>query len=197
MLLSCAAVLFDCDGVLVDSEVAVDTAWRRWAGDLGIDPDDLLATVHGRRSGDTVRAWLPADRVTAELARINRYEVEDVASITPIPGAADLLAAMPAGTWAVVTSGNRALATARLQAAGLPAPLGVGINILPHAARELGVAAARTVVGEDTAAGMRAGRAAGVGHVLGVGRRDDDGDPDVRVADLRAVHWTGAGLDVG
>ena len=206
--LACAAVLFDCDGVLVDSDATVVSAWTRWAGDVGLDPAAVLSMIHGRRSADTVTALLPAADVPDALARIDRYEIEDAAAVVAIPGAVDLVRSMPAGTWAVVTSGTRALATARLRAAGLPVPdvLVTADDVehgKPHpegyarAARDLGVPAERTVVLEDVAAGMRAGRAAGARYVVGVGERDDEGEADVRVRDLRALRWTGDGLAVG
>ncbi len=207
MHLACVGVLFDCDGVLVDSDATVDATWRRWARDYGVDPEQLLATVHGRRSEDTVGAWVPAEQAAAALERIDRYEVEDAATVRALPGAQALLAAMPAGSWAIVTSGKRELAVARLRASGLPVPevlvsAGDVTQGKPdpegyaRAARDLGVPAARTVVVEDAAAGMQAGRAAGVGHVLGVGGRAPEGEPDACVPDLRSVRWSGTGLAV-
>src|SRR4051794_22132184 len=109
----CAAVLFDCDGVLVDSDVAVADAWRRWARDLGLDPDAVLADVHGQRSADTVRQLVAAERRPAALDRIDRYEVESAADVQAIAGAVALARSVPPERWAVVTSGRTDLATAR------------------------------------------------------------------------------------
>ncbi|MGH8860673.1 MAG: HAD family hydrolase, partial [Jatrophihabitantaceae bacterium] len=117
-LLRCAAVLFDCDGVLVDSDDSVRAAWTRWARDLSLDPDVVTNLVHGRRSADTVAQLVPAGARDAAAALIDRYELEDAAAVTAIPGAADLARSVP--RWAVVTSGRRELALARLAAAGLP-----------------------------------------------------------------------------
>ncbi len=47
---SCAAILFDLDGVLVDSTRAVDREWREWALRKGIDGDAVMAIAHGVRT---------------------------------------------------------------------------------------------------------------------------------------------------
>jgi sugar-phosphatase len=52
------------------------------------------------------------------------------------------------------------------------------------------------VVLEDAPAGIKAGRAAGVKTVLGVGERAAQGGPDLLVADLSCVRWVGSGLEV-
>jgi sugar-phosphatase len=200
-------VLFDCDGVLVDSDAAVVTAWSRWAGEHALPVADVLAVVHGRRSTDTVAAFLPEPDRAAALARIDRYELEAAQDVVALPGAADLLRSLPAGAWAVVTSGTRDLARARLAATGLPLPavLVTADDVRrgkpdPEgylaAAASLGAAPGEAIVVEDTAEGMRAGRAAGVAAVLGVGTRPMDVTPDAHVPDLTCVVWDGRGLAV-
>jgi sugar-phosphatase len=206
-VLACDAVLFDCDGVLVDSDASVLAAWNRWAADGRLDPQAVISSAHGRRAADTVAAFLPPEQVSEGIARINRYELEDAVRVRAMPGARDLLRSMPERTWAVVTSGTRALAEARLRAAGLPPPeiLVTADDVergkpdpegYATAAQRLDVDPARTAVVEDAATGMVAARAAGVRHVIGVGERGADGDPDVHVADLTALAWTSAGLRV-
>jgi sugar-phosphatase len=203
--LRCDGVLFDCDGVLVDSDASVDLSWRRWAEALGIDPAALDGMVHGRRSEDTIAELLPAERQAEATALIERMEVEDAARVTAIAGAADLIGALPAGRWAVVTSGTLALATARLSAAGLPVPdvLVTAEDVsngkpdpegYRTAACRLGYDPARTVVLEDAPSGVLAARAAGAGGVIGVGSRDGLPEVDLRVHDLTALRWTGRGL---
>ncbi len=207
MTLACHAVLFDCDGVLVDSDASVVAAWSRWAVDLGLEPGHVTGMVHGRRSVDTVTLLVPGDGRDDALARIDRYEVEYARAVTPIAGARDLLAMMPVGSWAAVTSGTRALAGARLAAAGLPAPdvLVTADDVArgkpdPEgylaAAARLGVAPHDAIVLEDAPAGIAAARAAGVAAVVGVGGRGLDQEADVVVADLRSLRWTGSGLVV-
>ena len=115
------------------------------------------------------------------LAMIDRFEVEDAATVTACPGAAALLAHLPGTAWAVVTSGVRALAEARLAAAGLlrPAVLVTADDVAEgkpapegyrNAAALLGVPVADCVVLEDSTAGVAAGRAAGA-RVVGVSSR--------------------------
>ena len=207
-VLHCAAVLFDCDGVLVDSDTAVVRSWTRWAHEMDLDPEEVLPTVYGRRSVDTVAQFISPSKRPAAVELIDALEIEDAATATEIPGAAALLAAIPSGRWATVTSASRDLAHARLSAAGLTASevlvtAGDVSHGKPHpegylaAAQRLGVSADQCVVVEDAPAGIRAARAARVGHVLGVGGRGfGEHQPDAVVPDLRPVHWTSAGLEI-
>jgi sugar-phosphatase len=200
------AVLFDCDGVLVDSDASVVLSWSRWARRHGLDPGEVTGLVHGRRSADTV-ALLVAEVGRADaLAMIDRFEVEDAATVTACPGAAALLAHLPATAWAVVTSGVRALAEARLAAAGLPRPavLVTADDVAEgkpapegyrNAAALLGVPVADCVVLEDSTAGVAAGRAAGA-RVVGVSSRALGADADLVIRDLREVRFDGTALHV-
>ena len=118
----CRAILFDLDGVLVDSTANVERHWTEWGRRHRIAPEDLLPIVHGRRAIDTIRVvtpWLDAEREFAELVRL---ESEDTDGVTAIPGASALLAQLDGARWAVVTSGARPVAVARLRTAGLPIP---------------------------------------------------------------------------
>jgi mannitol-1-/sugar-/sorbitol-6-phosphatase len=197
-------LLFDCDGVLVDSDAAVLRSWSRWAHRWDLDPDAVTALVHGRRSADTVALLIDhADRARA-LADIDRYEVEDAVAVAAVPGAAQLLGSLPEGSWAVVTSGRRPLATARLAAAGLPVPaVLVCAEDVPRgkpdpagyllAAGRLGCPPAECAVLEDSPAGIGAGDAAGA-RVVGVGERALDTGVPLVVRDLRGLAWDGAAL---
>jgi sugar-phosphatase len=192
-------LLFDADGVLVDSDASVVTAWTRWAGRWELDPAVVLPMVHGRRSADTVALLIgDADRARA-LAEIDRFEVEDAAAVTTCPGAAALLGSLPAGSWAVVTSGTRPLATARLLATGLltPAVL-VTADDVPRgkpdpagyllAAKWLGLPASDCVAFEDSPAGIAAALAAGAA-VVGVSERALDSEATLVVHDVTDVRW--------
>jgi mannitol-1-/sugar-/sorbitol-6-phosphatase len=200
LFLPCRAVLFDCDGVLVDSEVSVVRAWSRWAYDHALPPEVVVPLIHGRRAEETVRELMaPADRPPA-LEHINRLELEDAAAVAPLAGAAALLRAIPRDRWAVVTSGASVLTRARLAAAGLPQPdvLVTGDHVQrgkpdPQgyllAAARLGVPPSGAVVVEDTERGVAAGRRSGVSAVIGVGERALSSDADVVVRDLTHVTW--------
>ncbi|HMK97681.1 MAG TPA: HAD-IA family hydrolase [Acidimicrobiales bacterium] len=206
-VLPCTGVLFDCDGVLVDSHASVASAWQRWALDLGLDPEEVRHLAHGRRSEDTVALFVPEDHRGEQLDRINRYELEDVTSVQAVNGTVPLLQGMPPEKWAVVTSGRAELAHARLRAAGLPVPrvLVSAEDVVfgkpdPEgylsAAHRLGIAAAEAVVLEDAAPGIEAAKAAGVASVIGVGERVAGEGADIVVADLSCIRWTGEGLKV-
>ncbi|SFL15343.1 HAD-IA family hydrolase [Geodermatophilus ruber] len=202
----CRGLLFDSDGVLVDSDAVVELSWSRWAEERDLDAAAVLAMVHGRRSADTVALLVEEAARTDALAAIDRYEVEDAAGVTALPGAADLLTALPAGAWAVVTSGRQELVTARLAEAGLPVPpVLVCAEDVPagkpdpagyaRAAARLGLPAGECVVLEDSPAGVAAGMAAGA-TVVGVGERALGTPAEVVVRDLRGLRFDGARLAV-
>jgi sugar-phosphatase len=206
-VLSCRGVLFDCDGVLVDSLASVASAWGRWAGGLGLDPEAVSSLVHGRRSVDTVALLVPEPQRARQLALIDRYEIEDAATVRAIAGAAALLESLSGAPWAVVTSGRTELARARLRAAGLPYPAQIVTaddvaqgkpdpEGYRTAAARLGIAPSETVVVEDQPVGIRAARAAGAGAVVGVGLLAVGAGADLVVPDLRSLRWTAGGLEV-
>jgi mannitol-1-/sugar-/sorbitol-6-phosphatase len=172
-VIRCGAILFDLDGVLMDSRVAVERAWERWATGHGIDPIAVLAQAHGRRTIDTIRAIAPLLDIEAEARLLEVAESVDFDGVTTLPGAAELLEALPAGSWTVVTSGTRALATGRLAHGGLPIPeqLITADDVergkpdpQPYlaGAAALGIDSADCLVIEDAPAGIEAGKAAGM-----------------------------------
>lgn len=168
----CAALLFDLDGVLINSTPAVARVWRLWALEHGFDPDEVVSRAHGRPSLTTVREYLPNADHQAENREVERREIEDINGVIPLPGALDLLASLPEDRWTIVTSCTRPLAEVRIRAAGLPLPkkLVTSNDIAcgkPHpepylkGASILGFAAAECIVLEDVPAGIRAGKTAG------------------------------------
>ncbi|HEY4383216.1 MAG TPA: HAD-IA family hydrolase [Ktedonobacteraceae bacterium] len=167
------AILFDLDGVLVDSTPCVERLWYQWAHQHGLDSQEVIARAHGRRTIDTMRALAPNLDVEVEARNMERAEIEDTDGLVAISGAAELLASLAPSQWAVVTSGSRALATARLHAVGLPLP-SVFITAddvtegKPHpegylkAASLLGAAPQSCVVIEDAPAGIQAALTANI-----------------------------------
>ncbi len=177
MVLNCQALLFDMDGVLIDSTPAVIRVWRQWALEKGFDPDTVVHMAHGRPSLSTIRDLLPNGDHARENREVERREIEDLAGIVPLPGAERLLRSLPRQRWAIVTSCTRPLAEVRIAAAGLPIPdlfitASDITNGKPHpepylnAASRLGFPAAQCIVVEDVPAGIRSGKAAGA-RVIG------------------------------
>lgn len=169
----CAAILFDLDGVLVDSTHVVTRQWRRWAEENNLDPAQLLEIAHGRRTIEVVRLLTPDLPAEAEVEKIEAREAADTEGVRIMPGAVELVRSIPAGRWAVVTSGTRKLATARLRLAKIPLP-----NVLISAddvvngkpdpepylkgAQRLGFRPEECLVIEDAPAGITAGHAGGM-----------------------------------
>jgi mannitol-1-/sugar-/sorbitol-6-phosphatase len=199
-------LLLDCDGVLVDSHNAAAVAWNQWAQRWAPGFDFHRDIEHGRRIRDVVAELIstPSD-VAAAAADLIQLELDHAADVVPIPGARELLEALPQGTWAVVTSGGRAIATARMASAGLvPADVLVtGEDVdrgkpFPDpyllAAQRLGVSPEHCAVFEDAPAGIEAARAAGVGAIVGVGAATES--VVMAVADLRGVRFDGHWLRI-
>jgi sugar-phosphatase len=171
--LRCRAILFDLDGVLVDSAECIEKTWRAWATRHRLDPDHVIAIAHGRRGVEAVRLIAPDLSVDAELAELAASESTTSEGIYEIAGARDLLESLPANGWGVVTSGIRAVAEFRLRYVGLPTPpVMICADEIARgkpdpegyltAAARLGVSAADCVVIEDAPAGIESARAAGM-----------------------------------
>src|SRR5947209_11076868 len=111
---SCSAILFDLDGVLVDSTRQVDREWREWAARKGVDGDAVMEIAHGVRTIEVIRRVAPHLDADAEAAAIENHEASDQTGVVVMPGAIDLLKSIPENRWAVVTSGSRLLASNRL-----------------------------------------------------------------------------------
>jgi sugar-phosphatase len=198
--LTAAAALFDMDGTIVDSTAVVESLWRRFGREHGVDVDALLAYSHGRRTPDVVRFFL-ADASAAEVqavsAELERRELDSDDGIVEVPGASALLAGLTL-PWAVVTSAPRGLAVRRMVGAGLPVPrVLVPADEITHgkpapdgylrAAELLGVDPADCVAFEDAEPGVLSALDAGT-RVVVVGALDAPVTAGLdRVADLTAV----------
>ncbi|MEU6598998.1 HAD family hydrolase [Streptomyces flaveolus] len=199
-VLTARALLLDMDGTLVNSDAVVERIWRRWAERHGLDGDEVMKVVHGRQGHASMAVLLPdrpVEQNLADNARMLAEETADTDGVIEIPGAGAFLSSLEGLPHALVTSADVALATARMNAAGLPLPAvritaeSVGASkpdpegFLKGAA-ELGVDPADCIVFEDSGAGIAAGRSAGM-RVVGVGPRAVFHEPDVVVRDLTEV----------
>jgi sugar-phosphatase len=173
VILSAKAILFDMDGVLMDSTPSVERVWRAWAAKHGLDPEQVARLAHGRRSIETIRQVTPNLDAEKENVIVEHMEINDKEGVTALPGAADLLSRLPPGRFAIVTSATRPLAVARLGYAGIPVPRHViTANDVIHGkpspepflkgAALLGFAPEDCLVFEDSPAGISSARAAGM-----------------------------------
>jgi HAD superfamily hydrolase (TIGR01509 family) len=184
-----SAVIFDCDGTLVDSEPLSAETWRRVVGRLGYEITDAdVAAVVGSSYPRThaffaSRVALPAPEVLLpELNRVLFGLIDDRLEVfeDAITAVADL---RERGVPIAVASGSvRERLNRTLARAGLSFEVTVAGDEVDHgkpspdmfflAAARLGVAPSRCVVVEDSAPGVAAGRAAGM-PTLGVRRVPD------------------------
>ena len=196
--MKCRALLFDLDGVLVDSLGCVERVWRRWAPRHGLDAEALIRAGLGRRTSETLRAIAPHLDVEAETQILDHMEEEDTRGMLAIPGARALVETLDPNQWAIVTSGGRQLSTLKLTATGIPMPrvFVTGDDVVRgkpdpqcylRAATLLNLEPRDVIVIEDASIGIAAARAAGMG-VVGVSR---DGmplpDTDLTVPDLTTL----------
>jgi sugar-phosphatase len=172
-VIECNAVLFDLDGVLVDSNQCVDRILRRWCERHGLDATAVIRTARGRRSAETVTLVAPYLDAATEVAWLVACESTETEGVAEVPGARELIARLPARLWAVVTSGTRPVAELRIRHVGLPSPpvLISAEDVRrgkpdpePYrvAAERLRVAPSACIVVEDAAAGIDAARSAGM-----------------------------------
>jgi sugar-phosphatase len=184
----CSAILFDLDGVLVDSTHSVSRQWRIWANENNLDSAKLLEIAHGRRTIEVVQVLTPHLATADEVAKIEQREAADTEGVRVMPGATELVASIPNGRWGVVTSGTRHLATSRLGLANIPIPVVLisaddvvegKPNPEPYlkGAQQMGVSPSECVVIEDAPAGILAAHAGGM-KVIALAST-------YRVADLR------------
>ena len=204
--MECSGVLFDLDGVLIDSTPCVTRVWRQWAIEKGLDPDHVVHVAHGRRSIETIAMVAPELDAEAENHEVERRELADTEGLTVFPGALELLRSLPQGKWTIVTSGTRPLATLRLQVAGLPVPermvtaddVTMGKpNPEPYlkGAEMLGLSPDTCVVFEDAPSGLLAAKRAGC-RSFGIPTtypREELGDATVILDALRQLAVKSAG----
>ena len=200
-------LLFDCDGVLVDSDDAAAEAWNSWALTWAPGFDFHRDIVHGRPARETIAELVPAaDVARADHALLLR-EVETAPLTRDLPGAFDLLTTLPTAAFTIVTSAAAPVAAARLAAAGLPRPASIvtfdqvqrgkpAPDPYRLGAQRLGLPPEHIVVFEDAEAGIISARAAGIGLLVGIGPRGRQTSAHVALNDLRGIRFDGARLEL-
>ena len=197
-----SGLLFDNDGVLVDSHAAAAEAWAQWASEFAPQFNWDVPENAGRRAEDKVREQVAPELFAVANDRINELEQLTAGQTVALPGAVELIHSLAAGTWTVCTSANVNLGRARLVAAGLlvPEALVTGDDVArgkPHpdpyllGAQRLGFAPEDCVVFEDAPAGAVAAIAAGVGLVVGVSEKALETEADIVVRDLTGITFDG------
>lgn len=198
----CSGILFDNDGVLVDSHAAAKAAWDVWASEYYPGYDLDKAKNAGRRAEDMVREMVAPELFEIANKRIDALEQETAHMTVALAGAKELLSSIDQKYWTICTSANPNLGRARLEAAGLPIPLNLvtGNDVErgkpfpdPYllGAKKLGFEPENCVVFEDAQSGVLSAFEAGVGLVIGVGIRGMETDADLVVKDLTGISFDG------
>jgi HAD superfamily hydrolase (TIGR01509 family) len=189
-----AAVILDCDGVLVDSEPITNRVLAGMLNELGLNftVEQTMRTFVGKSLRDELAIIegligrpLPHDWYGGFVARRDAALAREVTAVPHVATVLDTLAA--AGVPHAVASGaDRAKMRLTLGTCGLLARFAPGLligadlverskpapDVYLYAARALGVSAARCIVIEDTPTGTAAGVAAGA-LVLGYSSHGD------------------------
>ncbi|KYK58183.1 2-deoxyglucose-6-phosphate phosphatase [Drechmeria coniospora] len=174
---SFAGFLFDMDGTIIDSTPAIIKHWNSIGEEIGVAPETILETSHGRRSIDVLKILAP-EKANWEYVRHLEGQLPLLYGddAVEIPGSRSLLDSLIAHSspWAIVTSGTEPLVsgwldvlqfskpshlvTAESVLNGKPDPACYLIGLDKLGLRE---AAADVLVLEDAPAGIQAGKAAG------------------------------------
>jgi sugar-phosphatase len=208
-ILRCKAILFDLDGVLVDSAECIERTWRGWAARHGLDPDRVISAAHGRRTRETIQLVAPDLAADAEVASLEANEAMTAEGVHEIDGARELLRGLSPDSWAIVTSGIRAVAEFRIELMGLPSPrVMICADDIERgkpdpegylsAAARLGTAPADCVVIEDAPAGIAAAHNGGMRAIAVVGTYPAAqlGDADIVVNRLKDLTFGRGGAQI-
>ena len=206
MIFEASGLLFDNDGVLVDSMGTVDGSWGKWSKTYS-PGFQISYEHHGRRASEIVASLIGEELFEEALAEINRLELELTHLTTAMPGAKKLLESLESGTWTVVTSAGRDLGTSRLKAAGLPVPnelvsaddVSSGKpNPEPYlmGAKKLSLDISECIVFEDAPSGVAAGVAAGARAVIGIGEEVLESKADIVISSLEGISFLGGKLEL-
>ncbi len=202
--------MFDLDGTLIDSQGSVLRAWHAAAEHVGLPFEDFEQYTHGipaqQAFAMVVPDAAPAD-IEAWSQRLLVQQAEDTGDVVATAGAIEALRELPSSRWAIVTSGDLRLATARMAAARIPSPrvlvtaddVTVGKpDPAPYlmAAAKLSVASASCLVFEDVWAGIESAHAAGMPVVGVLSSADSLPDADHTIADFTGVSFEADRLGV-
>jgi HAD superfamily hydrolase (TIGR01509 family) len=198
------ALVFDLDGVIVDSMPLHTEAWKRYLERLGIAGDDIERQMHGRRNDEVVRALigpnLSADEVFAHGAgkeRLFREMMLPQLEQLIIPGLREFLAGADGAPRAVASNAEPANIDFVLDSTGLRRFFAITVDghqvsrpkpwpdIYLRAADLLHTPPKNCIIFEDSPTGIAAARAAG-GRVVGLATHTTDlPGVDVVVRDFR------------
>ena len=197
------AVIFDLDGVIVDSEHVWDAARRRLASERGgrwtdtasRDMMGMSSPEWSRYMHEVVGLAEPPEAISAEVVR--RLEEVYRAELPLMPGAVDAVRRLGA-RWplGLASSSNRPLIDLVLDLAGLNALFATTVSseevargkpapdVYLEAAGRLGVEPAAAAAIEDSEAGIRSARAAGMRVVALPNPSYPPSDEALRLADV-------------
>lgn len=171
-LIHARAILFDFDGVLIDSEPVYEQHWRHWAEGHGVSVSHIMSVHHGIPPVQTIGIVAPHLDAEYEAEQFKALCVGGLDGLIAHEGVAGLLPTLPRHLWAIATSSFRKMVLSQLAYLGLPKPeVLVTFDDVVHgkpapepyqkAAEQLGFAPEDCVVIEDSLAGIKAGKAAG------------------------------------
>jgi HAD superfamily hydrolase (TIGR01509 family) len=179
------AVAWDIDGTLIDSEPLHQRALIESGAVFGVDlsdlPEEAFRGVHARDIWTALKPRFPkgVDRQTW-IAAIERFYVDRAPNLSPIPGALEAVSALAAKgvAQACVSNSGRAIVDANIEALGVGKIIAFSLSLedvsagkpdpepYREAARRFALPAAAVVAVEDSGAGARSARAAGL-YVVG------------------------------
>lgn len=166
------AIVFDLDGVLVDSMPAIRAYWTEWAHRNGVAAETVLAALH-LTAEELIRRFAPSLDASVEARATAAGQAKIESGIVAFEGGRALIDRLPQNGWAVVTSGRRDLALRHLALGRLPVPdVLITAEDTPRgkpdpagyllAAERLGIPPTQCLAIEDSPAGVRAARSAGM-----------------------------------
>ncbi len=199
-------LLFDNDGVLIDSMPGALRAWVKW-GEVYHPGFELTPEFHGRRAGDIVKDLVSTEEYQASYDYINLLEIAEAESTKPLPGTMEFLSQLPQGRWNIVTGANPELAKVRLEAAGIAIPetLVTAYDAKkgkpdpePYllGAEKISIPIQDCVVFEDAPAGLVAGQRGGAALLVGIGEQTLDSVADVVVRSLAGLIYRDNELEI-